>query len=60
MRAHLQELVDIYGESSCVSLVNQKGHELPIKEAFEKYIRKAGHLDHIPSESYLTSLPFDS
>ncbi|KAL5495670.1 SAC1 [Sanghuangporus weigelae] len=40
MRAHLQELADIYGESACVSLVNQKGHELPIKEAFERYIKK--------------------
>ncbi|KAL5535134.1 SAC1 [Sanghuangporus sanghuang] len=40
LRAHLQELVNIYGESACVSLVNQKGHELPIKEAFERYMKK--------------------
>ncbi|EJD04396.1 uncharacterized protein FOMMEDRAFT_83474 [Fomitiporia mediterranea MF3/22] len=40
MRVHLQELVSIYGESALVSLVNQKGHELPLKEAFERYIQK--------------------
>ncbi len=37
MRLHLQELVEIYGQQNLVSLVNQKGYEKPIKEAFEKY-----------------------
>ena len=40
MHAHLQELADIYGESNLVNLVNQKGHEKPIKEAFETYVEK--------------------
>ncbi|THH12165.1 hypothetical protein EW145_g157 [Phellinidium pouzarii] len=38
MRAHLQELVKIYGDQDMVNLVNHKGHELPMKEAYEKYI----------------------
>jgi len=37
MKLHLQELVEIYGQQNLVSLVNQKGYEKPIKEAFEKY-----------------------
>ncbi|KAI5115288.1 hypothetical protein M0805_006227, partial [Coniferiporia weirii] len=42
MRAHLLELVKIYGDQDVVNLVNHKGHELPIKEAFERYITKLG------------------
>ena len=38
MRLHLQEQISLYGEQSLVSLVNHKGHEQPVKEAFEKYI----------------------
>lgn len=41
MQAHFQELADIYGEQNLVNLVNHKGHEKPIKEAFERYIDKA-------------------
>lgn len=40
MRTHLQELVNIYGDSDLVNLVNHKGHEQPIKEAFEKYVKQ--------------------
>ncbi|KAH8120657.1 SacI homology domain-containing protein [Phellopilus nigrolimitatus] len=40
MRAHLQELVRIYGEQDLVNLVNHKGHELPMKEAYAKYVAK--------------------
>lgn len=39
MKLHLQELVQIYGQQNLVSLVNQKGHEKPVKEAFEKYVQ---------------------
>lgn len=38
MRLHLHEQVTLYGEQSLVNLVNQKGYEQPIKEAFEKYV----------------------
>ncbi len=38
MRAHLQENINLYGEQSLVNLVNHKGHERPVKEAFEKYM----------------------
>ena len=38
MRTHLQEQVSRYGEQVLVNLVNQKGHEQPVKEAFERYV----------------------
>ncbi|KAF8624894.1 hypothetical protein AX15_005762 [Amanita polypyramis BW_CC] len=38
MRLHLQEQVSIYGDQVLVNLVNQKGHERPVKEAFERYL----------------------
>ena len=38
MRIHLQEQVSLYGEQSLVNLVNQKGHEKPVKEAYERYV----------------------
>ncbi|KAI0662534.1 SacI homology domain-containing protein [Cubamyces menziesii] len=41
MRAHLQENVNLYGQQAIVNLVNHKGHEKPVKEAFEKYIEQA-------------------
>jgi len=41
MRHHLQEQISLYGEQSLVSLVNHKGHEQPVKEAYEKYVAQA-------------------
>ncbi|KAJ3555857.1 hypothetical protein NP233_g12105 [Leucocoprinus birnbaumii] len=38
MRRHLQEQVDTYGDQALVNLVNQKGHEKPVKEAYERFI----------------------
>ena len=38
MRAHLQDNLNLYGSQSLVNLVNHKGHEKPVKEAFEKYM----------------------
>ncbi|KAJ7655198.1 SacI homology domain-containing protein [Mycena polygramma] len=38
MRKHLEEQVSIYGDQVLVNLVNKKGHEQPVKEAFERYI----------------------
>jgi len=36
-KKHLNDLVGIYGEQTLVNLVNHKGYEQPLKEAFEKY-----------------------
>lgn len=36
LRYHLQDQVSIYGEQSLVNLVNQKGHEQPVKDAYER------------------------
>ena len=38
MKKHLQEQIDLYGRQTMVNLVNHKGYEKPIKEAFEKYV----------------------
>lgn len=35
-RRHFEEQVQIYGDTSLVSLINHKGHEKPVKEAFEQ------------------------
>lgn len=42
MRAHLQENENLYGRHTLVNLVNHKGHEQPVKEAFEKYFEQVG------------------
>lgn len=38
VRRHLQEQVALYGEQTLVNLVDQKGHEKPVKEAYERYV----------------------
>jgi hypothetical protein len=38
MRKHLQEQVSTYGDQVLVNLVNQKGYERPVKEAYERYL----------------------
>ena len=57
MRAHLQENLHLYGGQTLVNLVNHKGHEKPVKEAFEKYIAQVctgiqpisdGWIHHLP------------
>ncbi|KAI0281599.1 SacI homology domain-containing protein [Russula aff. rugulosa BPL654] len=40
-RRHLQEQVALYGDQSLVNLVDQKGYEKPIKEAYEHNVEKA-------------------
>jgi hypothetical protein len=42
MRNHLQEQIFLYGEQYLVNLVNQKGHEMPVKEAYERYVAQVG------------------
>ena len=37
---HFNQLVDIYGDTIVINLVNQIGHEKPIKLAFEDLIKK--------------------
>lgn len=39
-RNHFEEQVAIYGGNILVNLVNQKGHEKPVKVAFEELMRK--------------------
>ncbi|TFK76793.1 hypothetical protein BDN72DRAFT_783263 [Pluteus cervinus] len=48
MRRHLQEQVGIYGEQSLVNLVNQRGYEKPIKDAYERYVAEI----NIPNVRY--------
>ncbi len=37
-RKHFDRQTEHYGDQSLVSLVNQKGREKPVKEAYERYI----------------------
>ncbi|KAI1797590.1 SacI homology domain-containing protein [Ganoderma leucocontextum] len=41
LRAHLQENLNLYGGQTLVNLVNQTGHEKPVKEAFEKHMAES-------------------
>ncbi|KAK9458096.1 SacI homology domain-containing protein [Dipodascopsis uninucleata] len=36
---HFKQQKEIYGKNFCVNLVNQKGHELPVKSAYESAIK---------------------
>ncbi|EIW86399.1 inositol phosphatidylinositol phosphatase [Coniophora puteana RWD-64-598 SS2] len=36
MRLHFKDQISNYGEQSLVNLVNQKGHEKPVKDAYER------------------------
>lgn len=36
MRMHLLEQASLYGAETLVNLVNHKGHEGPVKEAYER------------------------
>lgn len=44
MKMHLLELVSIYGSQTLVNLVNQKGREKPVKEAYERHIEQVDQL----------------
>lgn len=37
-RAHFSALNKLYGTQSLVNLVNQKGYEKPVKDAYERYV----------------------
>lgn len=47
----MKELVDIYGPQTLVNLVKQKGHEKPVKEAFEKRVNDS-RLKHVHYEYF--------
>ncbi|KAK9235863.1 SacI homology domain-containing protein [Lipomyces kononenkoae] len=38
-RVHFDKQKSVYGTNYCVNLVNQKGHELPVKSAYETAIK---------------------
>ncbi|KAG6885168.1 hypothetical protein C0992_005380, partial [Termitomyces sp. T32_za158] len=38
MKKHLQGLISIYGNQYLVNLVNQKGYEKPVKDAYERHV----------------------
>ena len=44
VKLHLQEQVVEYGSQSLINLVNQKGHEQPVKEAYERAVSQVGCL----------------
>ena len=38
MRAHFAALNKQYGTQTLVNLIKQKGHEKPVKDAYERYV----------------------
>jgi hypothetical protein len=44
MRLHLEEQISLYGKQSLVNLVNHKGYEQPVKEAYEKYVAQVSSI----------------
>jgi phosphatidylinositol 4-phosphatase len=42
LKLHLNDQVSRYGTTSIVNLINHKGHEKPIKDAYEKYLKQVG------------------
>lgn len=48
LRSHLGELVQIYGSQTLVSLVDQKGHEKPMKDAYDRAMATA----NVPEARY--------
>lgn len=38
MRAHFMALNKHYGTQTLVNLIKQKGHEKPVKDAYERYV----------------------
>jgi hypothetical protein len=38
MRAHFTALNKLYGAQTLVNLIKQKGHEKPVKDAYERYV----------------------
>ncbi|GJE87726.1 SacI homology domain-containing protein [Phanerochaete sordida] len=46
-KKHFEEQVTTYGETSLVSLVNHKGHEQPVKEAYEQTVREQLNLPQV-------------
>ena len=42
LKLHVNEQVRIYGDTYFVNLVNNKGHELPVKDAMEKALKACG------------------
>jgi phosphatidylinositol 4-phosphatase len=38
MKMHLLEQSSLYGAETLVNLVNHKGHEAPVKEAYERLV----------------------
>lgn len=48
LQAHLKEQTAIYGPTSMVNLINTRGHEQQVREAYERDIRAAG----IPNINY--------
>ncbi|GMK56462.1 hypothetical protein CspeluHIS016_0303020 [Cutaneotrichosporon spelunceum] len=45
-RQHMHQLIDTYGNVHSINLVNQKGYEKPVKEAFETVVNVANNSDH--------------
>ena len=48
-RLHFEEQVSLYGQMSLVNLVNHKGHEKPVKDAFESRLAEVSTFKQMSS-----------
>ena len=56
-RKHLHQMVSLYGEQRLVNLVNHKGHEKPVKDAYERYVSEVSAVDKHKSSAELLHRP---
>jgi hypothetical protein len=58
LKQHLHSLIQHYNEVHLVNLVNHKGHELPIKDAFERNIIAASSDPEIAAKAHYLYFDF--
>lgn len=49
MHTHLDRQTKEYGKQTLVNLVNQKGHEKPVKEAYERHVAEVRKDSFVPN-----------
>lgn len=63
VKAHIDDQLDFYGELYLVNLVNKKGYEKPVKEAFEHAMERLGskkaHYEYFDFHSECKGMRFD-
>ncbi|CED84124.1 Putative phosphoinositide phosphatase [Phaffia rhodozyma] len=63
LKAHIDDQVEMYGDVYLINLVNQKGYEKPVKEAFEHAMERLGnqkaHYEYFDFHTECKGMRFD-